>query len=96
VTHALAVGSEQSVLPGKTEEEGEGDRWVKVAIVNKKPFARGLTGKRLEYRVMMLTPQQSGKREATLTFDVGQGTQDLGFRSEVPILFNVVQQRRSR
>ena len=28
-------------------------------------------------------------REATLRFDVGQGSQDLGFRGEVPVLFTV-------
>jgi hypothetical protein len=38
---------------------------------------------------MKLTPAQSGKREATLAFDAGQGTQDLGFRAEVPVLFTV-------
>jgi hypothetical protein len=27
--------------------------------------------------------------EASLAFDVGQGTQDLGFRNEVPILFRL-------
>jgi hypothetical protein len=37
----------------------------------------------------MLTALEAGKREATLNFDVGQGTQDLGFRAEVPILFHV-------
>ena len=31
----------------------------------------------------------AGKREATVGFDIGQGTQDLGFRAEVPILFTV-------
>jgi hypothetical protein len=31
----------------------------------------------------------SGRREATLGFDVGQGTQDLGFRGEVPVLFDI-------
>jgi hypothetical protein len=36
-----------------------------------------------------LRTRQSGKREATFQFDVGQGTQDLGFRAEVPILFAI-------
>ena len=36
------------------------------------------------------TAATSGKREAKLGFDVGQGTQDLGFRNEVPILFDCV------
>ena len=38
---------------------------------------------RLEYRIMQLYSRDAGKREAKLTFNVGQGTQDLGFRNEV-------------
>jgi hypothetical protein len=38
---------------------------------------------------LRLTARESGKREATLKFDAGQGTQDLGFRAEVPLLFRV-------
>src|SRR5205823_8870547 len=32
-------------------------------------------------------PSQAGTREATITFDIGQGTQDIGFRAELPVLF---------
>ena len=35
-----------------------------------------------------LYSRDAGRREAKLLFDVGQGTQDLGFRNEVNILFN--------
>jgi hypothetical protein len=38
--------------------------------------------------VVSLATRERGWREATVAFDVGQGTQDLGFRSEVPILFD--------
>jgi hypothetical protein len=85
VTHPLMVVSEQAVGPGKKDP----DRWLELSVLNAKPFADRLTGDRVEYRVMRLTARQAGKREATLSFDVGQGTQDLGFRSEVPILFTV-------
>ena len=37
----------------------------------------------------MIYSNEAGQREATLSFDVGQGSQDLGFRSEIPVLFNV-------
>lgn len=46
-----------------------------------------LTGLELNYAILDIYSRDSGKREATLTFDVGQGTQDLGFRSELPVLF---------
>jgi hypothetical protein len=48
-----------------------------------------LTGAPVEYLVLRLTARESGKREATFRFDVGQGTQDLGFRAEVPVLFTI-------
>ena len=41
----------------------------------------------LEYRIIQLFSRDRGKREAKLMFDVGQGTQDLGFRNEVNLLF---------
>jgi hypothetical protein len=85
VTHPLAVTSEQAVAAGK---KGAG-RWVSLEVINARPFDKQLSGKRVEYRVMKVTPAQAGKREATLAFDVGQGTQDLGFRAEVPVLFTV-------
>ena len=50
---------------------------------------RGVGRWTVEYVLLRLTARQVGKREATLMFDVGQGTQDLGFRNEVPILFTV-------
>ena len=36
-----------------------------------------------------LYSSEAGRREATISFDVGQGTQDLGFRAEAPVLFDV-------
>ena len=85
VTHALSVSGPQLRTGDK---RGEG-RWLEAAVVNDAPFARRLSGRRLEYRALRLTARQGGKREATFQFDVGQGTQDLGFRGEVPVLFTV-------
>ena len=85
VTHALTVSGPQLRAGGQPAE----GRWLEAAVVNDSPFGRRLSGRRLEYRVLRLTARQSGKREATFQFDVGQGTQDLGFRGEVPVLFTV-------
>jgi hypothetical protein len=85
VTHPLAVASEQAVVARKKDT----DRWIELGICNDRPFAARLSGKHVEYRVLKLVARQAGKREATLAFDVGQGTQDLGFRAEVPILFTI-------
>jgi hypothetical protein len=84
VTAALTVTGSQLVAPGKT-----GDGWLEAAVVTEAPFAAKLGGRRVEYVVLKLTAREAGKREATFKFDVGQGTQDLGYRAEVPILFMV-------
>ncbi|HCN79312.1 MAG TPA: hypothetical protein DIT13_19275, partial [Verrucomicrobiales bacterium] len=39
-------------------------------------------------RIIQIYSRDTGKREATFTFDTGQGTQDLGFRGETSILFS--------
>jgi hypothetical protein len=48
-----------------------------------------LSGGAVDYLFLRLKPREAGEREATFRFDVGQGTQDLGFRAEVPVLFRV-------
>jgi hypothetical protein len=85
VTHGVAATSPQQIEPGKKSA----NRWLELAVVNDKPFTRRLSSNKVEYRLLKLTARQAGKREATLAFDVGQGSQDLGFRAEVPILFTV-------
>jgi hypothetical protein len=52
------------------------------------PSKQKLTGLEVNYGIVFVSCNQAGKREATLSFDVGQGTQDIGFRSDLPILFN--------
>jgi hypothetical protein len=85
VTAALNVAGPQVIRKGKRTK----NRWLEAAVETAKPFNPKLTGQRVEYRVIRLVPREAGKREATLQFDVGQGTQDLGFRAEVPILFTI-------
>jgi hypothetical protein len=53
------------------------------------PMTASLSGLKAEYAIALLYSHEAGKREATIGFDVGQGTQDLGFRAEVPLLFEV-------
>jgi hypothetical protein len=62
-------------------------RWLDISIPVQEPMLPNLSGLKVEYRIVQLYSRDSGPLEATLAFDVGQGTQDLGFRSEVPILF---------
>lgn len=63
------------------------NRWLDLATFDAQPLTKTLTGLVLEYRLLSLYSRDRGKREAKLSFDVGQGTQDLGFRNETDILF---------
>ena len=63
------------------------DRWLELDAFDERPMSSTLSGLGLEYRLLLLYSRDAGRREAKLNFDVGQGTQDLGFRSEVSVLF---------
>ncbi len=65
-----------------------GDRWLDVSLYESQPLNKTLSGLAVEYRLIELYSRDVGRREAKLSFDVGQGTQDLGFRNEVNLLFN--------
>jgi hypothetical protein len=84
VTGAMAVAGPQIRRDGRAGL----DQWLEAAVV-KASLGKGLSGEPLQYLLLRLKARESGKREATLKFDVGQGTQDLGFRAEVPVLFTV-------
>ncbi|QDU64108.1 hypothetical protein Pan216_49970 [Planctomycetes bacterium Pan216] len=64
------------------------DRFLDATMFDDQPMTKSLSGLGVEYRLLQLFCRDVGKREATLAFDVGQGTQDLGFRSEVALLFD--------
>jgi quercetin dioxygenase-like cupin family protein len=85
ITHPVNVSGPQLVTAGDKNE----DRWLEAAVVAPAPLKKELSGARVEYVLLRLRPREAGKREATLRFDVGQGSQDLGFRAEVPILFTI-------
>jgi hypothetical protein len=85
VTHPLKVKGAQLLAKGEADK----DRWLEAEVYAGPPLGKTLSGQPAEYVLLRLTARHAGKREATLMFDVGQGTQDLGFRNEVPILFTV-------
>ena len=65
------------------------DRWLDLELFDKPPLTAALSGLEVEYRILQLSSRDAGKREATLAADVGQGSQDIGFRNDAPILFTV-------
>ena len=63
------------------------NRFLDVDLYGKQPLKPTLSGLECEYRILQLYSRDFGRRDATLSFHVGQGTQDLGFRSEFSTLF---------
>ena len=63
------------------------DRWLDLDLPTSQPLQKDLGGLAIEYRLLQLYSRDAGKREAKIAFDIGQGTQDLGFRSEADVLF---------
>jgi len=70
------------VPPGEVSQ-----RFLDIVMFGKQPLKPKLSGLALEYRIIQLYSRDVGRREALLGFNVGQGTQDIGFRNAVPILF---------
>ncbi|GEP45951.1 CehA/McbA family metallohydrolase [Brevifollis gellanilyticus] len=63
-------------------------RWLDVQMFEAAPVQPTLSGLGVEYRIIQLYSRDVGKRDATFSFDTGQGTQDLGFRNETSVLFD--------
>ncbi len=82
------ISSQARRLAGAMPDELR-NLWLDLQMFDSQPLTRTLSGLVLEYRIVQLYSRDPGQREATLTFDVGQGTQDLGYRNEVPILFTI-------
>ncbi len=64
------------------------DRWLDASLYDAQPLNKPLSGLEVEYRLLELYSRDAGRREAKLAFDIGQGTQDLGFRNEINVLFH--------
>ncbi|MEZ6041508.1 MAG: CehA/McbA family metallohydrolase [Planctomycetaceae bacterium] len=63
------------------------DRFLDLRMLTREPLKPRLSGLALEYAVVELYSRDAGKREAAISFHVGAGTQDIGFRNAVPMLF---------
>jgi hypothetical protein len=78
----------QTHLRENENTKGE-DRFLEVSMFDSPPMTANLSGLEVEYAIALVYSSEAGKREAVLAFDIGQGTQDLGFRAEVPVLLDV-------
>jgi hypothetical protein len=87
-----------SAEPPQTVTEADlRDRWADVSlyrtevnVYSRPPLGERLSGFPVEYQILQVMSRDRGPRSAILRFSVGQGSQDIGFRSEVPVLFDAL------
>ena len=63
------------------------ERWAEIAIFDRPPMRQRLSGLGVEYLVLQIYSRDAGQRSAVVSFNVGQGSQDVGFRNDVEVLF---------
>jgi len=70
------------------------ERWADISLFNKPPMNKRLTGLAAEYQILEIYSRDEGQRAAKLSFSVGQGSQDIGFRNDTMIVFNALPAHR--
>lgn len=65
------------------------NRFLEIQMYQSRPLSPNLSGLMLEYAVVQIFSKDAGKREAEIGFNIGQGSQDIGFRNTISILFTV-------
>jgi hypothetical protein len=86
----LSLQRQQQVELGENPNRlGDKERFLSLEMFAAPPMTDKLSGLEVEYAIALIYCHEAGKREATIGFDVEQGNQDLGFRGETPVLFDV-------
>ena len=63
------------------------ERWADISLYTAPPMRPRLSGLGIEYLILQVYSRDRGQRSAVISFNVGQGTQDVGFRSDIEIVF---------
>jgi hypothetical protein len=82
------VASDRSVDPPRPA------RFCDIGIVDSFASSSVLSGAEREWKIVEIRCTEQGRREVHLEADVGQGTQDLGFRAAADLLLKGVSARR--
>ena len=69
------------------------ERWAAISFYERAPMRHNLSGLGVEYKVLEIHSRDAGQRSAVLQFDTGETTRDLGFRSEVMVVFTAAPAR---
>jgi hypothetical protein len=77
------VDEKKILTPGQVA-----NRFLEMQLYRNRPMLPNLSGLKLEYAILQIYSKDAGQREAEIGFNVGQGTQDIGFRNTVNILFS--------
>ncbi|MGA8027701.1 MAG: CehA/McbA family metallohydrolase [Bryobacteraceae bacterium] len=70
------------------------ERWAEFSLFNKPPMNKALLGIAVEYQIIEVYSRDRGQRAAKISFNVGQGSQDIGFRNDILIVFNALPAHR--
>jgi len=88
VTARLRVESPQTESFKSHVKKVDPDRWLKLKMFEGRPLRAKLSGVGLEYRIIQIHSRDRGKKSSVIGFNVGQGSQDLGFRNDVMMTFD--------
>jgi hypothetical protein len=61
--------------------------WASISLYHNPPMLPRLSGLAVEYQILAIYSRDAGQRSAIISFNVGQGTQDIGFRNDMTVLF---------
>ncbi len=64
-------------------------KFLAISMFHRAPMTERLSGLEVEYAIALIYARDAGTFEASIGFELGQGTQDIGFRGDVPTLFKV-------
>ncbi|HEY2015186.1 MAG TPA: CehA/McbA family metallohydrolase, partial [Bryobacteraceae bacterium] len=70
------------------------ERWADISLYQRPPMGKRLSGLALEYSILEVYSRDAGQRSAKIGFNVGQGSQDIGFRNDITIVFTALPARR--
>src|SRR5205807_7960256 len=89
MTPLSAQRMQRTHLQETLDKSAAAGRFLELEMYSRPPMAPNLSGLAAEYAIALIYSSESGPREATIGFEVGQKKQDLGFRGEAPVLFDI-------
>jgi hypothetical protein len=89
MTPLSAQRMQRTQLKETAETNAVAGRFLELEMYSRPPMSPNLSGLAAEYAIALIYSSESGPRDATIGFDVGQGNQDLGYRGEASVLFDI-------